>query len=158
MQERYHVIPRNLIFLFYKDEVLLIKHNSEEKIGFGKWNGIGGHIEEGEDPRQAAIRETKEESGLDIQKFNLEFITIIPEDSHFGICLFIFTANSRTKRINESAEGQLMWVKVCQLAQYPLMEDLQIILELILKRKHKKKPEILSYIKVKDGVKIRIVE
>jgi 8-oxo-dGTP diphosphatase len=158
MQERYYVIPRNLIFLFYKDEVLLIKHNSEDKIGFGKWNGIGGHIEEGEDPSQAAIRETKEESGLDIQKINLEFITIIPEDRHFGICLFIFAAHSRTKRIKESAEGKLMWVKVSQMVQYPLMEDLQIILELILKRKNKKKPGILSYVKEKDCVKIRVVE
>ncbi|MBI4043471.1 MAG: NUDIX hydrolase [Candidatus Diapherotrites archaeon] len=33
--------------------------------------GIAGHVDEGETPEQALVRETKEESGLEVRKFNL---------------------------------------------------------------------------------------
>ena len=33
----------------------------------GLWNNPGGHIEEGETPEQAAKRETKEETGYDVE-------------------------------------------------------------------------------------------
>ena len=157
MQDRYKVIPRTLIFLFNNAEVLLIKHNSKNKIGFGKWNGIGGHIEEDEDPFQAAFRETREETGLEILKLNLEFITIIPETSTYGICLFIFSGHSRIKKIVESSEGQLMWIKIDELNTYPLMDDLQMIMNLILKRKPMSPTKILSYVNGKKGVLIQEV-
>jgi 8-oxo-dGTP diphosphatase len=34
----------------------------------GKWNGIGGHIEDGETSRDAMIREFQEETGVEIPK------------------------------------------------------------------------------------------
>lgn len=37
----------------------------------GKWEFVGGHIEFGEDPETAVIRETKEESGLDVEVVRL---------------------------------------------------------------------------------------
>lgn len=50
------------VFIVYKDRVLLRMH---DKLKF--WLSIGGHIELDEDPVEAAIREVKEEVGLDIQ-------------------------------------------------------------------------------------------
>ncbi len=50
------------VFVVYKDRVLLRKH---DKYNF--WLSVGGHIELDEDPNQAAIREVKEEVGLDIE-------------------------------------------------------------------------------------------
>lgn len=50
------------VFVVYKNKVLLRKHDKLKK-----WLGVGGHIELDEDPVQAAIREVKEEVGLDIQ-------------------------------------------------------------------------------------------
>ncbi len=51
-------------FIVYKDTVLLRKHD-KLKI----WLSVGGHIELDEDPNQAAIREVKEEVGLDVILF-----------------------------------------------------------------------------------------
>ncbi len=50
------------VFVVYNDKVLLRKHD-KLKI----WLSVGGHIEPDEDPNQTAIREVKEEVGLDIK-------------------------------------------------------------------------------------------
>ncbi len=49
------------VFIVYNNKVLLRKHDK-----FKKWLSVGGHIELQEDPNQAAIREVKEEVGLEI--------------------------------------------------------------------------------------------
>jgi 8-oxo-dGTP pyrophosphatase MutT (NUDIX family) len=49
------------VFIVHKNKVLLRKHDK-----YKIWLSIGGHIELDEDPNQAAIREVKEEVGMDI--------------------------------------------------------------------------------------------
>jgi len=53
------------VFVVYKNKVLLREH---DKYKF--WLSVGGHIELDEDPNQAAIREVKEEVGLDVELVN----------------------------------------------------------------------------------------
>lgn len=50
------------VFIVHKNKVLLRKHDK-----YKKWLSVGGHIELNEDPNQAAIREVKEEVGLNIK-------------------------------------------------------------------------------------------
>jgi len=50
------------IFVVQNSRVLLIHHRK-----LGKWLPLGGHIELDEDPEIAALREAKEESGLDVE-------------------------------------------------------------------------------------------
>ena len=50
------------VFVVHKGKVLLRMHD-KLKI----WLGPGGHVELDEDPVQAALRETKEEVGLDVE-------------------------------------------------------------------------------------------
>ena len=50
------------IFVVHKRKVLLVHHRK-----LGKWLPLGGHIELAEDPEAAALREAKEESGLDVE-------------------------------------------------------------------------------------------
>ena len=50
------------IFVVQQSKVLLIHHRHLDK-----WLPLGGHIELHEDPEEAALREAKEESGLDIE-------------------------------------------------------------------------------------------
>ncbi|MBS3052973.1 MAG: 8-oxo-dGTP diphosphatase [Candidatus Aenigmarchaeota archaeon] len=51
-----------LLYVIKDGRILLIK--SKRGISEGKWNGPGGHVEEGESPADAAIRETIEETGV----------------------------------------------------------------------------------------------
>lgn len=53
------------VFVVYNNKVLLRKHDK-----YKMWLSVGGHIELDEDPNQAAVREVKEEVGLDITIFD----------------------------------------------------------------------------------------
>ncbi|WP_274362327.1 NUDIX hydrolase [Paenibacillus thermotolerans] len=56
-----HIVSAAAIVLNDRNEILLIKGPRRG------WEAPGGQVEEGESPAQAAIRETKEESGVDIE-------------------------------------------------------------------------------------------
>ncbi len=50
------------VFIVHKNKVLLRMHDK-----FKIWLSVGGHIELDEDPVEAAVREVKEEVGLDVK-------------------------------------------------------------------------------------------
>src|SRR5712672_1277261 len=50
------------IFVVHDAKILLIHHRKLDK-----WLPLGGHVELDENPEQAALREAKEESGLDVE-------------------------------------------------------------------------------------------
>ena len=50
------------IFVVHNGKVLLVHHRN-----LNKWLPLGGHIELDEDPETAALREAKEESGLEVE-------------------------------------------------------------------------------------------
>src|SRR5687768_2947242 len=64
------VIPAVLIYVRRGNEILMIHRNamgqSQTDFHQGKWNGLGGKCEADESPLEAALRELKEESGLDL--------------------------------------------------------------------------------------------
>ena len=53
-----------------KHNKTLMLHRVKKENDFheGKWNGLGGKLEEGETPEECVIREVKEESGLIISQ------------------------------------------------------------------------------------------
>lgn len=53
------------VFIVYNNKVLLIEHKKAKV-----WIGPGGHIDRDELPHEAAIREAKEEVGLDIELYS----------------------------------------------------------------------------------------
>jgi 8-oxo-dGTP diphosphatase len=71
-----------------------------KKTGFGagKWVGLGGHIEEGEKPESAAVREVMEESSL-----------AVPADSlqHMASIEFLFPARPSW---DQTAQVYVTWV------------------------------------------------
>ncbi len=50
------------VFIVFDGKVLLRKHDK-----YKLWLSVGGHVELDEDPTQAAVREVKEDVGLDIE-------------------------------------------------------------------------------------------
>ena len=132
---RYKVIIRTLIFIFHQDEILLLKGASDKKIWANLINGIGGHVEPGEDINSAAQRELLEETGISCSSLNQKGSLIIEINKDEGILIYIFSGKVQTKETTSSKEGELLWVPVNQLKKFPLVDDLYKIIPMILDSK-----------------------
>jgi 8-oxo-dGTP diphosphatase len=59
-----------IIFENDKGEILLYLRDDKPGLPFpGYWDLIGGHVEEGETPEQALVREVKEELDIDLKEY-----------------------------------------------------------------------------------------
>ncbi|AXN40765.1 DNA mismatch repair protein MutT [Peribacillus butanolivorans] len=54
---------------FIKQGSKLLMLNREKAPIMGVWNGVGGKIERGESPEEAALREVEEETGIHLEDF-----------------------------------------------------------------------------------------
>ena len=125
---RYALIPRVLGFIVNGGDVLLLKGAPDKRIWPGKYNGVGGHVERGEDARSAMLREIHEETGLAVRDLRLRGLVNVDTGHAAGIGLCVFTARAEDRETRASHEGSLVWVPVEQALEFDLVEDLPIIL------------------------------
>jgi 8-oxo-dGTP pyrophosphatase MutT (NUDIX family) len=91
-----HVDHTVEVFIVYKDKVLLRKHEK-----YGIWLSVGGHIELDEDPNQSALREVKEEVGLDITLLTPKDFRVFKEDGYQELIPPVFTNRHRINTDHE---------------------------------------------------------
>jgi addiction module HigA family antidote len=130
--DRYKVVPRTLSFITRGDEVLLLRGAPTKRIWPDKYNGVGGHVEADEDIYTSAVREMREETGLDIADACLRGILNIDVGQETGIIVFVFTARALGRDARPSPEGTLEWVKQDQIQMLDLVEDLPELLPRVL--------------------------
>ncbi|MBS3149888.1 NUDIX domain-containing protein [Candidatus Woesearchaeota archaeon] len=118
------------VYIVYRNRVLLRKHDK-----YKIWLSIGGHIELDEDPLEAAVREVKEEVGLDIKiiddllkfrKHDVNYKELIPpkfmnrhriNENHEHISLVYFATTNSDKlmlSITEKSE-ECKWFSIDEL-------------------------------------------
>ena len=83
--DRYLLVPRTLIFLVKGDHVLLLKGGPEKRLWSGLYNGLGGHVERGEDVFSAAYRELVEETGFEVDDLWLCGLITIDTGEQIGV-------------------------------------------------------------------------
>jgi len=129
---RYTVIPRTAIFLRRGDSYLLIKGASTKRLWANKYNGLGGHVERGEDVLTSANRELLEEAGLTADLWLCgTLIVAVGDAGSTGICLYLFSGECLIGEPAPSEEGMAEWIPYHSLNELPVVEDLPVLLSRI---------------------------
>jgi ADP-ribose pyrophosphatase YjhB (NUDIX family) len=88
-----------------KGRVLLAQRAIEP--AYGKWNLPAGFLEEDEDVASGAARETREETGFDIEIGHLHCVYSVPDDSHVFVIFKATTLERISDHTPESLEVRL---------------------------------------------------
>jgi len=137
---RYTLIPRVLLFLTCGEHVLLLKGAPTKRLWANLYNGIGGHVERGEDVLSAARRELLEETGLVFSDLWLCGIICVDTGQNPGIAIFIMRGECPEGVTIASLEGHPEWIHRSEFENLPLVEDLYTMLPRVLASKRTDSP------------------
>ena len=105
-----------------------VKENDENK---DKWIGVGGKFEDRESPEECAVREIKEETGLNARKLDFRGIVTFVSDKWPTEYMHLFTCTDFDGDIIKCDEGELEWIDKNDLSGLNLWEGDKIFLRLI---------------------------
>ncbi|MBL7160504.1 MAG: 8-oxo-dGTP diphosphatase [Candidatus Aenigmarchaeota archaeon] len=117
----------------FQDEQVLLQKKAEGLFGGGKWNAPGGKIKFAESPTRAAIREVREETGLEVDNLKPAGLLNFIEEKGKAFLVHIFVADKFSGEPRESLEGKLKWFPKNQIPYDEMWENDSIWLPKILK-------------------------
>ncbi|MFA5946061.1 MAG: NUDIX hydrolase [Patescibacteria group bacterium] len=129
-------IPSVGVLIIQNNKVLLVKHRK----GAGNIEGIyglpAGRIESGEDPKDTAVRELQEETGLtalpnDLVSLGREWKAVIKrKEGPKEFTILVFRCNTFQGTLAPSDETIPVWIDINKIDGYPLLPNMkEIIME-----------------------------
>jgi 8-oxo-dGTP diphosphatase len=127
---RYKKIVSTLCYVQDKGKTLMVHRNkSQEDLHYGKYNGLGGKCEPGEDPYACVKREIREEAGIDIEPIYIGNITFQDFSPEGDWEVHVFRAEGYKGKVGECNEGELVWVDTLEITTLNLWDGDKIFLE-----------------------------
>ena len=107
------------------------RHSDEQ---YGKYNGLGGHLEPFEDIAAGMLREIKEEASIDVTAMQfrgtVNWTGFGPNSESWIAVIFLITAFQGTPSLKND-EGSLEWVPVEDIMNLPIYEGDKYFLPLV---------------------------
>ncbi|MCL4397411.1 NUDIX domain-containing protein [Patescibacteria group bacterium] len=126
-----------VVFFRCRGKFLLLKRSPKKKVDANTVNGVGGKVEPGESFLDAIVRETKEETGLDIspKKFVPHGLVQVPDlNNNVEWVIMEFVADLKKEvQIPESEDGQFTWYSPEEIKKLPMLADVKQFLQTIHK-------------------------
>ncbi len=122
-----------LCYILRENDVLML-HRVKKKndINKDKWIGIGGKFLPGESPDECLLREAREETGLELERWQCRgVVTFLTEKPEEGEYMYLFTADAFSGELKTCDEGDLQWVSRDFLGSLPQWEGDKIFLDLL---------------------------
>ncbi len=123
----------------HEGKVLMLKRIKPPYAGY--WSLLGGKIDFGEHPEQSAVREIREEAGIETElvKFRGILSEVVKDKAtmenveHF--ILFVSEMRPKTLDIKSSEEGELKWFDIATLEQNKGIapSDIEIVRKILQK-------------------------
>jgi 8-oxo-dGTP diphosphatase len=98
-------------------KILLLRR----KVGFKVWEFPGGGIEFGESPEEAAVRETKEESMLDVKSTGLHTVgsTVTPQGKHHIFFCYKCVITGGKEGVGDEDHDLIGWFSMEEMGKLP---------------------------------------
>lgn len=101
--------------------ILLLRRSKKDDVLPGYWDVPGEMLEDGEDPAAGALRETKEETGLDVanpqlffQKSNVD----TSKDKQFVTLVFHTKSSEQPILLNPEEHDAYAWIEPAKIHEY----------------------------------------
>lgn len=125
------MIKTSLVYIECKGKYLMLYRNKKKNDpNEGKWLGVGGKFEEGENAYECASREVFEETG--IKNANLCQVGLIHfrSDMYSDEDMYLFTGVlDEFPKLKETREGELEWIEKERIMGLPLWEGDKVFLK-----------------------------
>lgn len=110
----------------------MIKRSPDRPVFPNMYNGLGGHVEQGETPLETARREVLEEGGLQATGLWLcASVAIDTGDAQTGIAMWVFRGKAEGEPTS-SPEGTISWIPLAEALKLPLVEDIPTLLPKVM--------------------------
>jgi 8-oxo-dGTP diphosphatase len=123
---------RTLVFLRRGGQVLLLRRSAAASPFPGLFNGLGGHVEPGEDVLASALREVREETGLQPRGLTLRGVLHATEAGrNEGVLVLVFAGDAPDETPLPPSEGEFAWLDPADPERLPLVPDLPHMLPML---------------------------
>jgi 8-oxo-dGTP diphosphatase len=115
------------VFVFRGDRLLALRRSARSEAAAGAWDAVSGRLRAGEHPRDAAVREAREETGLEVRVDDAPLVAYTAKRAEAPMLVVAYRAESAPGEVTISAEhDEFAWMTVDEFARachFPLLVE-----------------------------------